>query len=449
MTSSRQLKLGAVFTGAGGPGAHRAWVQDGIPADASVNIGWNLDYARRVEAAKFDYIFIVDSLFITPDSPPHYLNRLEPLTLLSAIAVHTQHVGLVATITTSYTDPFTVARQLASLDNISGGRAGWNIVTTGDSGTARNFSRTEHYDYETRHARAREHVAAARALWDSYEDDAFVRDTANGRFLDPDKQHKTNFAGTHFSIDGPLNLQRSPQGHPVIFQAGDSSDGRDLGGAVADAIFTHVASKEAAVAFAEDIRRRAVRAGRATNDVSIVPGVTVIIGDTDDEAREKERAIHELNRDFDKSLAQFGRSFGWHDFSQYDLDAPFPELGELGENSWKTRADSIKAFASENGLTLRETVDRFTAPAQSPFVGTAETVADTIQEWFEAGAIDGLNVMLGEPEEFDLIAERLIPLLQERDLFRREYTGTTLRENLGLPIPENVHSTRGAVSGAA
>ena len=211
--------------GVGGPGQHNTWLSPEIPGNASVDIQWYIARAQQAEAAKFDLVFIVDSQFITPDSPHHYLNRLEPLTLLSAVAVHTRNIGLVGTITTSYNEPFNVARRLASLDLISGGRAGWNVVTSGDSGTAGNYSRDEHYDYATRYGRALEHVRVAQGLWDSYEDDAFPRDKEAGVFFDRAKQHALNHKGEYFSVVGPLNLERSPQGQPVIFQAGDSERG--------------------------------------------------------------------------------------------------------------------------------------------------------------------------------------------------------------------------------
>src|SRR6195952_321787 len=211
----RQLKLGAALLGVGGPGQHSTWLAPEIPGDASVSIDWYAERARQLEDAKFDFVFIVDSQFITPASPPHYLNRLEPLTLLSALPVSTEHIGLVGTITTSFNSPFNVARRLASLDLISGGRAGWNVVTSGDAGTAGNYSLEEHYDYATRYGRALEHVRVCRGLWDSYEDDAFPRDREAGVFFAPTRQHALNHRGTYFSVVGPLNIERSPQGHPV------------------------------------------------------------------------------------------------------------------------------------------------------------------------------------------------------------------------------------------
>jgi FMN-dependent oxidoreductase (nitrilotriacetate monooxygenase family) len=441
----RQLKLGAVLMGVGGPGQHGTWLSPEIPGDASVDIRWYIARAQQAEAARFDHIFIVDSQFITPDSPNHYLNRLEPLTLLSAVAVHTSHIGLVGTLTTSYNDPFNVARRLASLDLISGGRAGWNVVATGDGGTAGNYGRAEHYDYATRYGRALEHVRVVQGLWSSYEEDAFPRDKDAGVFFDRSRQHPLNHTGEHFSVVGPLNIERSPQGQPVIFQAGDSDEGRDLGAGIAEAVFTHARTIEQGQAFARDIRARAAAKGRDPDGILIVPGISTVIGDTDEQAREQEREILG-GSSFDRSLAELGRPFGWHDFSRYDLDAPFPELGDLGDRSFRTQAESIKKLARDNGFTLRQTVEHLMSRQRSPFVGSPATVAAEIERWFTAGAFDGVNITVTVPSEFARFTDEVLPILRERGVVRTEYESATLRGNLGLPVPRNVHSAhrRGA-----
>jgi FMN-dependent oxidoreductase (nitrilotriacetate monooxygenase family) len=444
----RSLKLGAVLLGVGGPGQHNTWLSPEIPGEASVDIRWYIARAQEAEAAKFDHVFIVDSQFITPDSPNHYLNRLEPLTLLSAVAVHTSHIGLVGTLTTSYNDPFNVARRLASLDLISGGRAGWNVVATGDGGTAGNYGREEHYDYATRYGRALEHVRVAQGLWDSYEDDAFPRDKDRGVFFDRSRQHALHHVGEHFSVVGPLNIERSPQGQPVIFQAGDSDEGRDLGASIADAIFTHAQSIEQGQAFARDLRTRAAAKGRNPDDILIVPGISLIVADTDEKARAKEREVTG-GKDFSRALAEFGRPFGWHDFTQYDLDAPFPELGDLGDRSFRTQADRIKKLARDNGFTLRQTVEHQLTARRSPFVGSPLTVANEIQRWFSAGAFDGINVTVTVPSEFAQFTDRVLPILRERGVVRKEYEASTLRGNLGLPIPENVNTVARRAAQAA
>jgi FMN-dependent oxidoreductase (nitrilotriacetate monooxygenase family) len=438
--TTRQIKLGSVLTGVGGPGHHFNWLDPEIPGDASVNIRWFIEQVQAAEQARFDLVFIVDSQFITPNSPPHYLNRLEPLTLLSALAVVTEHIGLVGTITTSYNEPFNVARRLASLDLISGGRAGWNVVTSGDAGTAGNYGRDEHYDYETRYGRGLEHVRVCQALWDSYEDDAFPRDRETRQFLDRTKQHELNHKGEFFSVVGPLNIARSKQGQPVIFQAGDSDFGRDLGASIGEGIFTHAPSLEVARAFSDDLRARAAAKGRDPRGLVVMPGIQVFVGDTDEQAREIERETQLVNYDFPKALAELGRPFGWHDFTQYDLDAPFPDVLRFGARSFRTQAEKVVALAETNGYTLRQTVEAISGPKRGPFVGSAVTLADELQRWFESGAVDGYNIHVGHPGQFRRLVGEVLPILRGRGVLRRDYEADTLRGNLGLPIPENRHT---------
>jgi FMN-dependent oxidoreductase (nitrilotriacetate monooxygenase family) len=433
---NRQIKLGALTMGCGGPGRHNLWLDPELPADASVNIDWYIDIARQAEAALFDLMFIVDSQYITPGSPSHYLNRLEPLTLLSALAVSTRHLGLVGTLTTSYNEPYNVARRLASLDLISKGRAGWNVVTSGDAGTAGNYGRDEHYDYDTRYARAQEHVEVVQGLWRSYEDDAFPRDRRTGQFLDPSKLHALNHKGTHFSVVGPLNIQRSPQGQPVIFQAGDSEQGRALGAATADVIFTHAASIEQGQAFYRDVKARAQRLGRDPEQLLVLPGAEIYVGDTDEHAREIERHYHQLDHSFELALKEFGRNFGWHDFSQYELDAPFPQQSlEYARSSFFTNAKRIAEQARDKGLSLRQAVEFGRQLRPGAFVGSAQSVAAKMAEWFEARASDGFNIYIGHPGQLRRFTQEVVPLLQERGVYRTAYEGTTLRESLGLAIP--------------
>ncbi|MNE14804.1 putative monooxygenase MoxC [compost metagenome] len=433
--TTRKIKLGALTMGCGGPGRHNLWLDPELPADASVNIDWYIDIARQAEAALFDLMFIVDSQYITPGSPSHYLNRLEPLTLLSALAVTTRNIGLVGTLTTSYNEPFNVARRLASLDLISKGRAGWNVVTSGDAGTAGNYGRDEHYDYDTRYARAQEHVAVVQGLWHSYEDGAFPRNRATGQFLDPSRMHALNHKGEHFSVVGPLNIQRSPQGQPVIFQAGDSQQGRELGAATADVIFTHAASIEQGQAFYRDVKDRAARLGRDPEQLLVLPGAEIYVGDTDEHAREIERHYHQQDHSFELALKEFGRNFGWHDFSQYDLDAPFPQESlEHARSSFFTNAKRIADQAREQGFSLRQAVEFGRKLRPGAFVGSAETVAAKMTEWFEARALDGFNIYIGHPGQFRRFTQQVVPLLQERGVYRTAYEGSTLRESLGLAI---------------
>ena len=444
MSTTRQIHLGAVPHGTGGPGSHTLWLDPDIPVDASVNVQWFIEMAQLAERGKFDLLFIVDSQFITPYSPPHYLNRLEPLTLLSALATQTKNIGLVGTATTSFNSPFNLIRRFGSLDLISGGRAGWNVVTSGDAGTAGNYGLDEHYDYDTRYGRAQEYVELAHALWDSYEDDAFVRNRETGQFLDRSKQHVLDHEGEYFKVRGPLNLVRSPQGHPVIFQAGDSDQGRDLGASVGEGIFTHAPDIPSGQAFYNDIKGRARdKFGRDPDHVVVMPGIKVVVGDTDEEAREIEAFNNDRDHTFDAALREFGRSFGWHDFTQYDLDAPFPaETLVHGERSFYTQAKAITQRAQENGWTLRQSVEATRYFRKSEFVGSAATVADKLVEWWEARACDGFNIGLDHPSNFRRVVDEVVPILQERGVFRSDYDSTLLRGHLGLPIPANRYADR-------
>lgn len=435
----RQLKFGALPLGVGGPGQQNTWLNPEIPGDASVDINWYIELARRFEAARFDFVFIADSQFITPDSPLHYLNRFEPLTLLSALAASTNNIGLVATITTSFTAPFAVARQLASLDLISGGRAGWNVVTSVDPGTARNYSLDEHYDYATRYGRALEHVQVARGLWDSYEDGAFPRDKQAGIFFDRSRQHVLDQRGEHFSVAGPLNLERSGQGQPVIFQAGNSEEGRDLGATIAEGIFTLAGSFEECQAFYSEMKRRAEDKGRSPEEILILPGLSLTIADTDEEAWRIEEE-NDRGKSFAKTLAEFGRPYGWHDFTQYDLDASFPDVAAFGVKSGRTFTEHFQRVAKERGLTLRQTVLYYDRMLKTAFVGSPRTIADEIERWFVGRAADGFILSVTVPSELDRFTDQVLPILRERGLFRSEYESATLRGNLGLAVPPNRHT---------
>lgn len=441
---TRQLHLGAILAGVGT--THDDWRDPDLPGDASIDINWYIQAARQAEAAKFDLVFIVDSPYITKESAPHFLNRLEPLTLLSALAVSTSHIGLVATLTTSYWEPYNVARQFGSLDLISGGRAGWNVVTTGLEGAARNYGREAHFDHGERYARAGEFVEVVRGLWDSYEDDAFPRDKQAGIFLDKDKQHALNHKGRFFSVAGPLALTRSAQGQPVIFQAGDSDTGRDLGAAIADGTFTIADNFESAQAYYADLKARAVALGRDPDKLLVLPGLTVTIADSQEDA-ERIRAAQDADISLDKLLVQLGRPFNYHDFSQYDLDAPFPDLSHVSLNGYKGHAERIIRGAKEKGLTLRQAAWRFGRHYQG-FIGTAVHVADEIERWFHGRAADGFNLHVTRPGEFTRFTEKVVPILQARGLFRRDYTHTTLRGHLGLNRPENRYSFDGLTKAA-
>lgn len=435
--TNQQMHLGLIMTGAGGPGLAKLWLDPDLPRDSSIDIDWYVEYAQLAEHALFDLVFIVDSQFISLNSPPHYLNRLEPFTLLSALAMVTSRIGLVGTATTSYNDPLNLARRFASLDLISHGRAGWNVVTTGDAGTASNFGRDEHFDHESRYARGHEAVEVVQGLWDSYEDDAFPQDRKTGEFFDPSRVHALDHVGAHFRVAGPLNVQRSAQGQPVIFQSGDSDEGRAFGASSGEGIFTFVGSLPEAIAFRSDLRVRAERLGRDPDSLRVMPGIRTFVGDTDDEARDAEARSQRENDDFDRAVRELGRPFGWHDFTQYDPDAPFPDVAQLADQNYKTTGGKIVELARSEGLTLRETVARLSAPKPGPFVGSAETVADRLEEWFVSGGADGFNLHVDHPAQFRRFVSDVVPILQRRGLFRTAYESSTLRGNLGLAIPEN------------
>ncbi|OMF12079.1 monooxygenase [Paenibacillus amylolyticus] len=431
--SQRQLKLGANLNGVGN--SISFWRHPDIPINASVSLEFYKKQVRIAEKGKFDLLFIADGLFINEKSNPHFLNRFEPLTLLSALAGATSHIGLVATLSTSYSEPFTVARQFASLDQLSDGRAGWNVVTSPLEGSALNFGKGEHPNHALRYEIAEEHLNVVKGLWDSWEDDAFIGDKEQGVFFDPDKLHTLNHKGVHFSVQGPLNVGRSKQGHPVIFQAGSSESGKDLAARSADAVYTGHETLEEAREFYRDVKARAVAYGRQAADILIFPGIGPIVGRTAEEAEQKYQEIAELVS-IDQALNYLGRYFDHYDFSQFPLDEPFPEIGEIGSNSFRSTTDKIKQQAREQGLTLRQVALLVSTPRTS-FIGTPDQIADQIQEWFEGEAADGFNVRTVVPNGLEDFVELVVPVLQERGLFRTEYEHETLRENLGLEIPRN------------
>lgn len=433
MSKQRQLKFGAMVHGVGHGWGE--WRHPDALADASVNFNFYKQQARLAEAAKFDFVFIADSLHIHEKSSPHYLNRFEPLTILSALAATTDKIGLVATVTVSYTEPFQVARQFASLDHISGGRAGWNVVTSWLSGTADNFGKAEHPPHPVRYRIAKEHVNVVKGLWDSWEDDAFARNKQTGEFFTPGKLHALNHKGEFFSVKGPLNISRSRQGQPLIFQAGTSEDGRNFAAEYSDAIFVHAESLEEAQAYYADLKKRAKGFGRDPQDLSILPGIRPIVGRDEAEVESRYQQAVELVS-IEDAIVALGRPFNDHDFSQYPLDAPFPDVGDLGSNSQKGGSDRIKQLAKEKGLTLRQVALHFSRPKRD-FVGTPEQVADAIQTWFEQGAADGFIINSLLPDGLQSFTEQVVPVLQQRGLFRSEYVGSTLRDHFGLEVPVN------------
>lgn len=436
MTKRKKIKFGALVHGVGGNIS--GWRHPEVLPDASVNFPYYKEQVQIAESGKIDLVFIADGLYINEKSIPHFLNRFEPLTLLSALASVTSKIGLVGTLSTSYSDPFTVARQFSSLDHLSGGRAGWNLVTSPLEGSAKNFGKPEHPSHDERYKIAEEHLEVTRGLWDSWEDDAFVRNKETGVFFDPSKLHQLGHKGKYFNVQGPLNIARSKQGQPVVFQAGSSESGKNLAGKGADAVFTGHETLEEAKAFYKDVKSRTVANGRSVDDIVILPGIAPIIGRTQEEAERKYEEIASLVS-IQNALDFLGRFFEHHDFSQYPLDEPFPDIGDLGSNSFRSGTDKIKKTAKEKGLTLRQVALQSATP-RGPFIGTAEHVADLIQKWYEEEAGDGFIIYSALPSGLRDFVELVIPILQERGIYRTEYESDTLRGNLGLQIPVNRHT---------
>jgi FMN-dependent oxidoreductase (nitrilotriacetate monooxygenase family) len=435
---TRQLKLGHIIEGAG-----RTWTDWRHPAaepGASTSFAYYKRRAQIAEHAKLDFLFIADSLFITEKSSPHYLNRFEPITLLSGLAAVTSHIGLVATVTASYTEPFNLARQFASLDHLSAGRAGWNVVTSWLEGTASNFGKTEHLEHDRRYQLAAEFVKVVRGLWDSWEDDALVHDKASGVFFDPQKLHALDHKGEFFNVQGPLNIARSRQGQPVIFQAGSSEAGRSFAAQEADAIFVGHDDIVEAQHYYRDVKARAAKVGRDPNSLFILPSVAPVIGSTEAEAdalwQERANLVS-----IEAALRMLGRGFNDYDFTQHELDAPFPVLDESALNSQQGSVLKITRVARDQGLSLREVALRFATP-QGNFVGTPEQIADKFEAWLDTYAADGFVISEPLPGQFQRFAETVIPILRQRGSFREQYEGDTFRAHLGLAVPENRYTRK-------
>lgn len=418
-----------------GGGAH--WRAPGKPADGAVRIETYMEYAKIAESGLFDFGFIADSTYISKDSPYDFLARMEPLAALSAVSAVTRHIGLVGTFSTSYSFPFTTARQLASLDMVSGGRAGWNAVTSAYEEVARNYNGEKLYDHGLRYEMADEYLEVCKGLWDSFEEGAFVRDKESGVFIDWDKMHTLDHKGTHYQVQGPLNMQRTPQGRPIIFQAGASDAGRNLAAKHADAIFSTLTESDdipSMIAYAQDMTRRMEACGRSRDDILIFPSAAPIVGSTQAEADakyEKEASYGDL----DSSIRLMSRYFNFHDFTQYALDEPLPDLSGIGSGGFKSITEYLAGIAREERLTLRQLAYRAGFP-KGWFVGPPEAIADRMEQHMKERVVDGYILFATHANLQDFI-EHVVPILQKRGLFREEYEGATLRENLGLDMPRN------------
>lgn len=434
---SRQIKLGAFLMQTGHHIA--AWRHPDAQADAPINFRHYADLARRAEAAKFDAVFLADSVGVRNTDLPSLSrtarsDHFEPLTLLSALAAVTEKIGLIATVSTTYNEPYHVARKFASLDHISGGRSGWNLVTSSGQGEAQNFNLDEHVEHARRYARAAEFHDVVLGLWDSWEDDAFLRDKASGQYFDPDKLHPLNHRGEHFSVRGPLNVSRSPQGRPVVVQAGASPAGRDLAARTAEVIFVAHQTFDEAQAFYRDIKGRAAAYGRDPDDIKIMPGIFPVIGRTQAEAEEKFARLQDLIHPV-VGVQLLSNMIGGFDLSRYPVDGPLPDIPET--NGGKSRQQLLIDLARRDGLTIRQLYLRIAgARGHQQVVGTPESVADQLQQWFEEEGADGFNIMSPWlPGGLDDFIELALPELRRRGLFRTEYEGNTLRQHLGLARP--------------
>lgn len=431
---TKKVKFGVMLNG---PGGHmNAWRSEDVPEDASINFDFLKSVSKKAEDAAFSFLFVADGLYINDKSIPHFLSRFEPLTLLAALAPITSKIGLVGTVSTSYSEPYTIARQLMSIDHVSGGRAGWNVVTSPLEGSAKNFSKDKHPEHSLRYDIADEHLQVVQGLWDSYEDDAFTRDKESGQYFDKEKMHELNFQGDFFNIAGPLNIERSPQGQPIIFQAGASPKGSRFAARHADAVFTNASTLEHAKETYRDLKQKAIDSGRKPEDIKVFPTLQPIVGKDQEEVRSRYEYLKNLVT-IDEALAYLGRYFDHHDFSQYDVDATFPELGDVGKNSFRSTTDEIKKRAKENNLTLRQVAMEETT-RESAFMGTYEEIADQIIEWIDNDAADGFVLI---PHVFGQIFEdfidKVIPILVERGYYETDYSGQTLRDELGLKFKEN------------
>ena len=435
--SPRQLRLGAFMRPVSIHTA--AWRYPGSFPDANFNLSHLKRFIQKLEHGKFDAFFMADHLAvmnmpINALKRSHTVTSFEPFTLLAALAGATERIGLIATSSTTYDEPYHVARRFASLDHISGGRAGWNVVTTGNPETALNFGKDDHMEHGERYRRAREFFDVVTGLWDSFADDAFVRDVESGLYVDPDKIHTLNHKGEFLSVKGPLNIARPVQGWPVIVQAGASEPGKQLAAETAEAVFTGGGTLSQAQALYADIKGRMDRLGRDRDHLKILPGAFVVVGETIEEAQKKRDLLDSLVH-YDSAIAGLSVILGT-DASKFDPDAPLPPIPET--NASKSGRDRLVEYAAKNKVTVRQLAQRVGGYGGLSFIGTPATIADQMEEWLVTEASDGFNIMFPFlPQGLDDFVDKVVPELQRRGIFRKDYEGRTLRENLGLPRPKN------------
>lgn len=426
----RQMKLGLFLA----PGGHHmaAWRHPRAYPDG-VSVKTYAHFAEIAERGCFDMLFVADVFSLSPSAKRADSFRLEPLTLLSALAMRTEKIGLVATATTSFNEPYNVARKFASLDHISGGRAGWNIVTSSSAAEAYNFGYDAHFDHAERYRRADEFTRVVQGLWDCFDDDAVAIDKESGVFFDPDRLRLLNHHGSYYTVRGPLSLPRSPQGNPVLVQAGSSEDGRALASKYAEVIFTIQRDLEDARAFSRDIKARAAAFGRDPAHALVLPGVMPFVGRTRQEAQDKYDFLQSLIHR-EAGLDTLGRHLGM-DLSGVDIEAPLPpvDVAKLTQS----RAVGIVETSRRENMSVRETWEKLVvSKGHRQLIGAPSDIADSFQEWFEEGGCDGFNIMPPYmPDSLSDFVELVVPELQRRGLFRLRYEGNMLRDHLGLPRP--------------
>jgi FMN-dependent oxidoreductase (nitrilotriacetate monooxygenase family) len=443
--TERHLHLNAFLMGTGHHEA--AWRLPQSRPENTLTAEHYIELAQIAERGRLDSIFFADTLAVGRNARWNSQNALEPITLLAAVATHTERIGLIATASTTYHEPYHLARKFASLDHISRGRAGWNIVTSSGENEARNFSRSARPAHEDRYERAAEFVDVVLRLWDSWEDDARVLDKVTGEYADPAKIHEAEHQGTYFGVQGALTTARPPQGHPLLVQAGSSEAGRDYAARYAEAVFTAQQTLAEGQAFYADLKGRVTRYGRHPDEVKVLPGICAVIGGTEAEAKAREA---ELNGLISPAYGQEQLSLMLeHDISAYPLDGPLPRLpGEDEIAGGKSRFTLVTTLARRENLTIRQLIERLAGGrGHRVFAGTPEQIADQIELWFTAGAADGFNVMPPSlPDGLTDFVEQVVPELQRRGLFRSEYTGRTLREHYGLARPANRFTEKEFVS---
>lgn len=438
MTKERQIKLAAYLIGSGMHVA--AWRHPDSKPDASIDVKALQKLAQIAEKGKFDLAFIADSLAINIESHPHILNRFDPIVLITALASATEKIGIAATASTTYGEPYVLARQFASVDHISGGRVGWNLVTTADATgeTAQNFSREQHWEHDHRYERAEEFIDVVQGLWDSWEDDAFIYNKESGEFFNPEKLHEINYKGNYFKVKGPLNIARSKQGQPVIIQAGASEPGQRLAARTAEAVFVHWDNLDTAKTYYQNFKARLKDYGRSEGELQILHGISPIVGETREIALEKFHALQKLVDPYE-SLKFVSGYMGNVDFTKYALDTPAKEVEFPVVNSIQSHFNEMKSIIDKEDLTVGDLYARFFGPGREDgFIGTAIEVADEMQKWFEEKGCDGFMIQFPLlPGDLDDFVRLVVPILQERGIFRLDYEGDTLRDYLGLKKPEN------------